>query len=135
MKVLAADFGGAEVYRLVCDACGAPVLLAWRGEAGTYCSEACMLRSDAARLKVKIEQPEKVKTNVGAKVKSELPKKPDAMEPVKVKIEGPPKVKIPESRKVKAVRPVDSSEPKVKIGRNEQRIARRAAIRRIRREI
>lgn len=111
MQRLAEDFGDAQVFRLYCDCCDAPLLVCYRGLAGDYCSRRCLERSDPERLKVKTQEASKVKT--------------------------PPqeKVKTAALRKVKIVlAPLSTRRVKIS-GREERRIARRAAIRAIRAEI
>ena len=44
VKVLAKEFGGAEVYRHYCDnpACKGPITVSWKGRRGEYCSNNCL---------------------------------------------------------------------------------------------
>lgn len=86
MQSPATDFGNAGVVRFSCDACGRPLRIMYRSEdGGEFCSKQCLDNPESK--KVKISQPEKVKTAPA----------------VKVKIAKPEKVKTPAREKVTIV--------------------------------
>jgi hypothetical protein len=129
------EFGDSGVTRLFCDACDKLVTVCYMGRAGEYCSRACLERCDAEREKVKMQEPPKINTAGLPKVKAATLEKVKIAQPEKVKTAVPEKVKPPMSSQAKTRHALAPGEKLEIQSRNQRRIERRAAIRRIRKEI
>jgi hypothetical protein len=98
-----------EVYMADCENCGKPIILAWRGKSGVYCSDQCRRQAEEEgaatqeeapkpepaerKPKKKAAKPAATEAESGAKPKTRAKAKPKAKAEAKAEAEAEPKSK------------------------------------------